>query len=119
MARFVQTFPPLPDLYGGDHVLRGTLDRLLGEVGHKNAAPLLEALATDVAGPLRAAAADAEAHPPVLRQYDGWGRRVDRIETAPGWETLRRAAARHGLVALPYESDAHATWGAGARVVQL
>ena len=50
--------------------------------------------------------------------YDPWGRRVDRIETAAGWETLRRAAATHGVVALPYEAEARATWGAGARVVQ-
>jgi alkylation response protein AidB-like acyl-CoA dehydrogenase len=116
--RFVQTFAPLPDLYAGDHVLRAHLDRLLGEVGHKAAAPALEALAADVAGPLHAAHLQAEAHPPQLRQYDGWGRRIDVIETPAGWETQRRAAAAYGLVALPYEPDARATWGAGARVVQ-
>jgi len=119
MARFVQTFPPLPDVYAGDHVLRATLVRLLGEVGHKSAAPLLEALAAEVAGRLRAAHADAEAHPPILSRYDAWGRRVDEVATAPGWEVLRQASARHGLVALPYEPDARASWGAGARVVQL
>ena len=119
MARFVQTFPPLPDVYAGDHVLRATLVRLLGEVGHKSAAPLLEALAAEVAGQLRAAHTDAETHPPILRRYDAWGRRVDEVATAPGWEVLRQASARHGLVALPYEPDARASWGAGARVVQL
>ena len=119
MPRFVQTFPPLPDVYEGDHVLQRSLDRHLGEVGHKTARPALEALAADVAGPLRAAHADAESHPPVLRQYDGWGRRVDEIETAQGWDTLRQASARHGLVALPYEESARTTYGAGARVVHL
>src|SRR5450759_2935011 len=114
MARFVQTFPPLPDVYAGDHVLRATLVRLLGEVGHKSAAPLLEALAAEVAGQLRAAHTDAETHPPILRRYDAWGRRVDEVATAPGWEVLRQASARHGLVALPYEPDARASWGAGA-----
>ncbi|HEU0132286.1 MAG TPA: acyl-CoA dehydrogenase family protein [Mycobacteriales bacterium] len=118
MPRFVQDLAPLPDLYAGDAMLRAHLDRLLGEVGHKNAAPLLESLAADAAGPLRAAHLDAERHPPVHVPYDGWGRRVDRIETGQGWETQRRAAARHGLVALPYEPEARATWGAGARVVQ-
>lgn len=67
MARFVQTFPPLPDRYAGDYVLRGTLDRLLGDAGLQAAVPLLETLAAEAAGPLRAAAANAEAHPPVLR----------------------------------------------------
>jgi acyl-CoA dehydrogenase len=118
MARFVQPLAPLPDLYAGDHTLRGHLDRLLGEVGHKNAAPLLESLAAEAAGPLRDAGRDAERHPPQHVPYDGWGRRIDRIETSQGWETQRQAAARHGLVALPYEADARATWGAGARVLQ-
>lgn len=116
--RFVQPVRPLADPYAGDVALRATLDRLLGEVGHKDAAPLLEALAADCAGPLRRAALDAERHPPVLRTHDGWGRRVDEVETSTGWEAERAAAARHGLVALPYEAEARATWGAGARVVQ-
>ncbi len=118
MTRFVQDIAPLPDLYAGDATLRAHLDRLLGEIGHKSAAPALEALAADVAGPLYAAHLDAERHPPVHVPYDAWGRRVDRIETSAGWETQRRAAATHGLVALPYEPDARATWGSGARVVQ-
>ena len=118
MTRFVQELAPLPDLYAGDATLRAHLDRVLGEIGHKSAAPLLEALAADAAGPLHKAARDAEKNPPRHVPYDGWGRRIDRIETAAGWETLRRAAATHGLVALPYEDDARATWGAGARVVQ-
>src|SRR5262249_53661567 len=69
-------------------------------------------------GPLRAAHADAEAHPPVLHQYDGWGDRVDRVEVSPGWERLRVAAAEHALVALPYLPEARETFGAQARVVQ-
>ncbi|MFL6078009.1 MAG: acyl-CoA dehydrogenase family protein [Mycobacteriales bacterium] len=118
MDRFAQTFPPLPDVYVADHVLRSHLDRLLGEAGHKEAAPLLEALAADVAGPLRAAHRQAESHPPELVRYGPWGERVDRIETPEGWQVQRRAAARHGLVALPYEQAARERWGAGARVVQ-
>lgn len=118
MTRFVQDFAPLPDLYAGDAPLRAHLDRLLGEVGHKSAAPLLESLAADVAGPLHDAHLQAEENPPRHVPYDGWGRRIDRIDTPAGWETQRRAAARHGVVSLPYEDDARATWGAGARVVQ-
>jgi alkylation response protein AidB-like acyl-CoA dehydrogenase len=118
MDRYVQTLPPLPDVYAADAVLRGWLDRILGEAGHAAARGRLEALERDIAGVLRAAHADAEAHPPVLRRYDAWGARIDRVEAAPGWETLRAAAARHALVALPYQPQARAVWGAGARVVQ-
>ncbi len=119
MPRFVQPRAPLPDLYADDHVLQAALARRLGEVGHKSAAAVLEPLAAESAGPLHDAALDAETHPPQLLQYDGWGARVDRIRTAAGWEALRSAAARHGVVALPYEDEARETWGAGARTVQL
>jgi alkylation response protein AidB-like acyl-CoA dehydrogenase len=118
MPRYVQTAPALPDVYAADPVLRSWLQRLLGEDGLAAAEGPLKNLATDVMGPLRAAHADAEAHLPVLHQYDGWGDRIDRVEVSPGWERLRVAAAEHALVALPYLPDARATWGAGTRVVQ-
>ncbi len=117
-SRFVQAMPDLPDVYASDAVLQSWLSRLLGPSGFAAAAPALQALAADVHGSLRAAHADAEAHPPVLHRYDGWGARVDRVETSPGWERLRVAAASHALVGLPYLDSARATWGAGARSVQ-
>jgi alkylation response protein AidB-like acyl-CoA dehydrogenase len=118
VARFVQTVPAPADAYAGDPLLRSWLGRTLGAAGHSAAADRLTALAAEVAGPLRAAHADAEAHPPRLVRYDPWGARVDRVETAPGWEAQRAAAARHAVVALPYLPAARGTWGAAARVVQ-
>jgi len=114
----VQTVPPPADPYTGDSLLRSWLDRQLGASGHAAAGERLTGLAADVTGSLRAASADAEAHPPVLHRYDPWGARVDRIELSPGWDTLRRAAARHAVVALPYLPAARQLWGAGARTVQ-
>lgn len=116
--RFVQPVPPPGDPYGADRLLHTWLDRHLGAAGHAAAKGRLTDLAAEVAGPLRAAHADAEAHPPVLVRYDPWGARVDRIETSAGWQAQRAAAARHAVVALPYRSDARGTWGARARVVQ-
>jgi alkylation response protein AidB-like acyl-CoA dehydrogenase len=118
MARFVQPMPALPDVYAEDRVLRSWLRRLLGDSGFSDAEGPLKALATEVMGPLRAAHADAEAHPPVLHRYDGWGGRVDRVEVSAGWERQRVAAAEHAVVALPYQPDARQRWGAQARVVQ-
>jgi acyl-CoA dehydrogenase len=118
MVRFVQPAPELPDPYEADPVLTGWLDRLLGPDGHAAAKDRLAALAADVLGPLRAAHHDAENHPPVLHRYDGWGRRVDRVETSPGWETQRVAAARHAIVALPYLPEARRMWGVKTRVLQ-
>ncbi|WP_431896091.1 acyl-CoA dehydrogenase family protein [Micromonospora haikouensis] len=118
MTRYVQPVPTPDDPYTGDRLLRSWLRRLLGPAGHDAAQPRLVDLAADVAGPLRAAHADAEAHPPVLVRYDGWGARVDRIDTSAGWRAQRAAAARHAVVALPYQASARQRWGAGARVVQ-
>ncbi|MET7424925.1 acyl-CoA dehydrogenase family protein [Dactylosporangium sp. NPDC005555] len=118
MTRFVQAGPAIRDPYTSDWQLQGWLDRLLGPAGHAAAKDRLAALAADVLGPLRAAHHDAETHPPTLTRFDPWGARIERVDTAAGWETLRASAARHAVVALPYTSDAHHTWGAGARVVQ-
>jgi alkylation response protein AidB-like acyl-CoA dehydrogenase len=115
--RFVQPVPAPTDPYLGDHVLHSWLDRQLGPAAEA-ARPRLAALGADVVGRLRAAHHDAENHPPTLTRYDGWGRRVDRIDSAPGWETQRRAAAEHAVVALPYLPDARQSFGAGTRVVQ-
>src|SRR3954462_12745468 len=106
LPRFVQPAPDLPDPYADDAVLRLWLDRLLGEAGHSAAQQRLKSLAAEVTGELRAAHPDAEAPPPVLPRYDPWGARVDRIETAPGWERLRAAAAENGVVGLPYQDEA-------------
>jgi acyl-CoA dehydrogenase len=118
MPRFVQPLPVLPDVYASDPVLRSWLSRLLGPDGTASAEGPLKALAADVMGPLRAAHLDAEAHPPVLHRYDGWGARVDRVEVSAGWERQRVAAAEHALVALPYLASARQRWGALTRVVQ-
>lgn len=121
MTRFVQTMPEPADPYTGDPLLLAWLRQHLSAAGagaEQAAATRLRALAADAVGPLRQAHQDAEAHPPTLVRYDPWGARVDRIETAPGWQTLRAAAARHALVALPYLPEARARWGAATRVVQ-
>jgi alkylation response protein AidB-like acyl-CoA dehydrogenase len=118
MPRFVQAVPPPANPYTGDPLLRSWLNRLLGPDGHSAAKPRLTSLAAEVAGPLRAAHADAEAHPPELVRYDPWGARIDRVQTSAGWREQARAAARHAVVALPYQAPARARWGAATRVVQ-
>ncbi|MFC4042980.1 acyl-CoA dehydrogenase family protein [Dactylosporangium siamense] len=118
MSRFVQDSPALRDPYTSDWLLQGWLDRILGPDGHAAAKGRLAALSADVLGPLRAAHHDAETHPPTLTRFDPWGARVERVDVSAGWDTQRAAAARHAVVALPYQRDARDTWGPGTRVVQ-
>src|SRR6266480_6691752 len=59
-----------------------------------------------------------ERQPALLRQFDGWGNRVDEVLYPPAWRELAAAAARAGLVASPYEGETLARAGAEARLVQ-
>src|SRR5438105_3213568 len=56
--------------------------------------------------------------PAGLRQFDGWGQRIDEVVYPPAWRELAAVSARTGLVALPYEPATLARVGAEARVVQ-
>src|SRR5215471_19276354 len=116
MPRFVQPAPTPPDPYATDRALRATLRRHLDSGQLAEADARLAAPAADVTATLRDA--DADAHPPTLRRYDPWGARVDAVEASAGWEALRAAAARHAVVALPYQDSARSVFGARARVVQ-
>ncbi len=49
---------------------------------------------------------DRRENEPRLIRFDPWGRRVDRIETAPAWDRIAAVAAEHGVVATGYE-DRH------------
>ncbi|MFV2088768.1 acyl-CoA dehydrogenase family protein [Micromonospora sp. LOL_021] len=118
MDRYVQPVPAPGDPYRTDWLLDRWLRHRIAPATHTAARPRLAALAADVTGPLRAAHTDAEQHPPRLVRYDPWGRRVDRVDTSTGWQRLRAAAARHGLVALPYRADTRAAFGPDARKVQ-
>jgi alkylation response protein AidB-like acyl-CoA dehydrogenase len=118
MPRYVQAAPELTDPYASDTVAQSYVDRYVPADATGAAHARLAGLGADIQTSLRAAHTDAETHPPLLRQYDAYGRRVDRIETAPGWEAQRVAAARHAVVALPYLPEERARYGAAARVVQ-
>jgi alkylation response protein AidB-like acyl-CoA dehydrogenase len=118
MSRYVQAAPEVSDPYATDLVARSYLDRYLDAEAAPQAHRRLAALGADIDARLRAAHTDAETHPPVLRQFDAYGRRIDRIESSAGWETQRAAAARHAVVALPYLAEERARYGAATRVVQ-
>lgn len=81
-----------------------------------------EATLTDMgraaAGELQAWGDACERQPAVLRQFDGWGNRVDEVVYPDAWRQLAAAAARSGLVGLPYETETSGPAWADARLVQ-
>ena len=114
LGMFFQEPPRLRNTYRSDAVLHEHLERLLPPEVRAEAEAELDAMGEAAAGELSRLAAQAEASPPRLVQYDPWGRRVDRIEVSEAWSRLHAVQARAGLGALPYE-DRH---GRHDRVVQ-
>ncbi|GIW71972.1 MAG: hypothetical protein KatS3mg102_1514 [Planctomycetota bacterium] len=93
------------DLYADDPAFARRMQRLLGE-DYAWAQLHLHRMGGLAAGPIAELAPLAEAHPPVLRQFDRDGERIDRVEFHPAYDEMRRLAYGAGLVALAYEDDA-------------
>ncbi|XP_033924311.1 acyl-CoA dehydrogenase family member 11-like [Melopsittacus undulatus] len=67
---------------------------------------------------IRALGWECELKPPVLRQYDAWGRRVDHIATCSAWRRMKEIAAEEGLVAEAYERR-YSNWSRLHQAVKL
>jgi alkylation response protein AidB-like acyl-CoA dehydrogenase len=115
MNGFYQDPPRLANQYNDDRLLRDYLRRRLPADVLVRVEPDLVNFGQRVIEDIAAWAADAEAHEPRLVQFDPWGRRIDRIELARGWQELDRISAEEGLVAIGYER----TYGPWSRVYQF
>jgi len=103
MNKFFQDPPTLANQYDDDHVLRRYLSRHVPAEVLAEIEPDLHRFGDRVVGDVLAMGEDAHAHEPHLVQFDPWGRRIDHIETARGWQELDRVSAEEGLVAIGYE----------------
>ena len=100
---FFQEAPRLSNTFTTDEVLQQSLQRLLpGEVWQEVKEDLTR-FGARAATEMTSLADDAERDQPVLRRFDPWGNRVDRIVTGHGWNALHDIAAEEGIVALGYE----------------
>ncbi|KAM6241767.1 acyl-CoA dehydrogenase family member 11-like isoform 2-T5 [Spheniscus humboldti] len=61
---------------------------------------------------------ECELNPPVFRQYDAWGRRVDHIVTCSAWGRMKEIAAEEGLIAEAYERR-YSNWSRLHQAVKL
>ncbi len=66
-----------------------------------------------------ALAAAANANGPTLETFDPRGRRVDRVVFHPAWHEVLAKAREHGLVSLPFASNARGRWSAWAATFYL
>jgi acyl-CoA dehydrogenase len=111
---FVQDGPRVSNRWLADDALRQAVARLMADAGAAEAAELLTDVGEHAMAEMPPLAAEAERVPPRHVPYDGWGRRVDRIEVSGAWLELVRLAQELGAVALAYERP----FGAASRVVQ-
>lgn len=100
---FFQAGPKLGNQYREDPLLRRFLAWRLPQEVQAAIAPGLHRLGERVVGDISRMAEDAEQNPPRLIHFDPWGRRVDQIHTAWGWQALHRVSAEEGIVAVAYE----------------
>lgn len=103
MNAFIQQGPELGNTWTTDVFLQSALRRLLPPDTFAGIASGLKHLGELAAGEMLVHAADAETHPPLHVPYDPWGRRIDEIRVADGWQQLHRIAAEEGIVATAYE----------------
>uniref|UniRef100_A0A669PXA4 Acyl-CoA dehydrogenase family member 11 n=1 Tax=Phasianus colchicus TaxID=9054 RepID=A0A669PXA4_PHACC len=61
---------------------------------------------------------ECELNPPVFRQYDAWGQRVDHIVTCSAWKRMKEIAAEEGLIAEAYERR-YSNWSRVHQAVKL
>lgn len=88
-----------------DPALVAVVNRWITDADRANTDKLLARLGADAAGRLSALAATADASPPVLRQYDRSGERIDQIDYHPAYLELCTAAfTDYGLAGLSHQA---------------
>lgn len=102
-STFVQDGPRLGNQFRDDPFLQACLKRLLGSENFAMIAPDLQCFGYEVATTIKNLGQQAEAEPPRLVQFDGWGAGLDALALSPAWTKLKEIAALEGLVAIPYE----------------
>lgn len=118
MSKFYQQAAELGNQYLQDQALRALLQRRMPGAVLQALTPDFTELGELAAGTMLQLAADAESHPPELLQFDPWGRRIDQISTAAGWQALHDLAASQAVVASAYQRQ-HGRWSRLQQMVRL
>jgi alkylation response protein AidB-like acyl-CoA dehydrogenase len=106
---FTQPAPQLSNQYTDDRVLRSYLARTLSAGVLRQIEPQLTEMGELAGGPLYGFQLDDRLNFPLHTPFDAWGNRIDRVDVSPLWRAAEQLAARHGLIAIPYER-ANGAW---------
>jgi len=106
---FNQPAPALANQYTDDRVLRSLLARTLSPGVLRQIEPQLTEMGELAGGPLYGFQREDRLNEPVHTPWDAWGNRIDRVDVSPLWRAAEQLAAKHGLIAIPYER-ANGAW---------
>lgn len=115
MQDFIQKGPILHNQFEDDILLKNHLDRVLPSNIKKEVTDDLRRFGDRVIGDVLEMAKSAEANPPVLVQFDSWGKRIDKVIVDSGWNDLHKVSAEEKIVNLGYERK----YGKHSRIVQF
>ncbi|EDR13367.1 uncharacterized protein LACBIDRAFT_292578 [Laccaria bicolor S238N-H82] len=105
--RVEEGFQPVPfqeeNTYTSDPVLPDLLKRTLPPSVFQQIEPDLIRLGGEIITSIRSLGDGNKISPPILTQYDQWGRRVDNLQTSEGWRDLKAVAQKEGIPGIFYE----------------
>ncbi|KAI9007675.1 hypothetical protein DFJ74DRAFT_688683 [Hyaloraphidium curvatum] len=116
---FFQAPPALENQWTADAVLRSILKSSLGVPGEMYAewdADLHRFGDLMVSPALLEHIREGEENLPKIVQFDGWGKRVDKLHTSAAWKEMKKLVAREKLISIGYD---RAKWGQHARTYQF
>ncbi|KAK7057641.1 acyl-CoA dehydrogenase NM domain-like protein [Favolaschia claudopus] len=101
---FRQQPPPPESPFLADPVLPSLLKRILPDnVFNAVVKPDLTRLGDDLVNVVRPLT--AQVRPATLTNYNGWGERIDHLETSEGWKALTKLAIQEGYISTAYDRE--------------
>uniref|UniRef100_A0A8B9Q2K4 ACD11 dehydrogenase n=1 Tax=Apteryx owenii TaxID=8824 RepID=A0A8B9Q2K4_APTOW len=113
-----QEQPEVGNQYLEDALLQSYLKTHLPPKVQEEVSRDLEKFGNRLLTEIKPLAWECELNPPVFRQYDAWGQRLDHIITCPAWRRMKEIAAEEGLIAEAYERR-YSNWSRVHQAIKL
>ncbi|CAK8692442.1 acyl-CoA dehydrogenase family member 11-like [Clavelina lepadiformis] len=112
---FAQEKPILFNPYTNDGMLKSYLQRNIPQEYFQAIDEDLHRFGDAIVSEIDALGDQCELLPPTLTHYDAWGKRIDKVNTCAAWNTMKRIAAKEGLIAHGYKRK----YGQWSRMYQM
>lgn len=106
---FFQEGPDLTNTFEADTWLKMWLEDRLPKKYFAAIEKDLKNFGEKCAGDISRLGRKAETHPPILRPFNPFGKRIDEIEVSGAWKALHKISASEGLISLGYKRE-QAEW---------